>query len=289
MTDFRPSGLGLDNSAYVRPLHSTPEGPYAVAITPGAAAPVPGWRHTTLRVAWLDAGASVGHDLGDEETIVVPLAGGFDVVIEDAAGARHEITLAGRESVFAGATDVAYAGRGSRVTVTNTAGIAGRVALAGGPAMRGKAPKPVRHITTDEVPVEHRGAGIASREVRAFGLPGVLDADSILVCEVLTPSGNWSSWPPHKHDTERPGLEAGRGDLLLRDAVHRPPRDRSRWLSAGLWQRGPAGGHSGRGAHGRCRARAAWLAWTGDRGAGRGSLLPQRHGRAGARAGLAHL
>ncbi|MFN8099655.1 MAG: 5-deoxy-glucuronate isomerase [Dermatophilaceae bacterium] len=224
MTDFRPSGLGLDNSAYVRPLHSTPEGPYAVAITPGAAAPVPGWRHTTLRVAWLDAGASVGHDLGDEETIVVPLAGGFDVVIEDAAGARHEITLAGRESVFAGATDVAYAGRGSRVTVTNTAGIAGRVALAGGPAMRGKAPKPVRHITTDEVPVEHRGAGIASREVRAFGLPGVLDADSILVCEVLTPSGNWSSWPPHKHDTERPGLETELEEIYYFETRSTDPR-----------------------------------------------------------------
>ena len=35
-----------------------------------------------------------------------------------------------------------------------------------------------------------------------------LDAGRIIACEVITPAGNWSSWPPHKHDTERPGIEA---------------------------------------------------------------------------------
>ena len=58
-----------------------------------------------------------------------------------------------------------------------------------------------------DVPVELRGAGLASREVRNFGIPGVLDADSIIACEVVTPGGNWSSYPPHKHDEERPGVE----------------------------------------------------------------------------------
>jgi len=58
-----------------------------------------------------------------------------------------------------------------------------------------------------DVPVELRGAGVASREVRNFGIPGVLDADSIIACEVITPGGNWSSYPPHKHDEERPGVE----------------------------------------------------------------------------------
>ena len=59
-----------------------------------------------------------------------------------------------------------------------------------------------------DVPVELRGAGTASREVRNFGVPGVLDADSIIACEVVTPAGNWSSYPPHKHDEERPGVES---------------------------------------------------------------------------------
>jgi 5-deoxy-glucuronate isomerase len=59
----------------------------------------------------------------------------------------------------------------------------------------------------EDVPVELRGAGTASREVRNFGIPGVLDADSIIACEVITPAGNWSSYPPHKHDEERDGVE----------------------------------------------------------------------------------
>jgi 5-deoxy-glucuronate isomerase len=63
-------------------------------------------------------------------------------------------------------------------------------------------------VAAAEVPVELRGAGTASREVRNFGTPGVLDADSIIACEVITPAGNWSSYPPHKHDEERPGVEA---------------------------------------------------------------------------------
>jgi 5-deoxy-glucuronate isomerase len=43
--------------------------------------------------------------------------------------------------------------------------------------------------------------------VRNFGVPQVLDADSIIACEVVTPAGNWSSYPPHKHDEERDGVE----------------------------------------------------------------------------------
>lgn len=224
MTEARPTGLGLDNHAFVRPLHSTPEGAYAVAITPTAASPVRGWRHTTLRVAWLEPGAAVDEDLGDEEVVVVPLAGSFEVVAVDGDGSRHQVRLAGRESVFAGATDVAFAGRGSQLSVRNVSASTGRVALAGGPATRHTRPKPFRHIGVEEVPVELRGAGIAAREVRGFGLPGVLDADSILVCEVLTPAGNWSSWPPHKHDTERPGLETQLEEIYYFETRSTDPR-----------------------------------------------------------------
>ena len=46
-----------------------------------------------------------------------------------------------------------------------------------------------------------------SREVRNFGTPDALDAESIIACEVLTPAGNWSSYPAHKHDHELAGVE----------------------------------------------------------------------------------
>lgn len=50
-----------------------------------------------------------------------------------------------------------------------------------------------------------RGAGPCARVVNNFGTPDVLDAARIIACEVITPAGNWSSYPPHKHDTARPG------------------------------------------------------------------------------------
>ena len=201
------SGRGLDNGAYVRPLGSADDGDYAVAVTPTATNPVPGWEHTRLRVATTAPGGHVEHVSGDEETLVVPLVGSFRVQVTEAGGATHDVTLTGRASVFDGPSDVVYAGRGSRVRVTHLGSDAGRVALCGAPAHRSDAPKPFRHLTASEVPVELRGAGLASREVRNMGLPDVLDADSFLVCEVITPAGNWSSWPPHKHDVERPGEE----------------------------------------------------------------------------------
>jgi 5-deoxy-glucuronate isomerase len=62
-------------------------------------------------------------------------------------------------------------------------------------------------IRAADVPVEHRGGGAAFRVVRNFGLPGALDAQKLLVCEVVTPAGNWSGVPPHKHDEAIPGAE----------------------------------------------------------------------------------
>ncbi|MEI2774992.1 MAG: 5-deoxy-glucuronate isomerase [Tetrasphaera sp.] len=190
------TGTGRDNARWVRPLGSAAAADFAVSITAHD-----GWQHTMLRVAELIPGTVVAHEAGEEETVVVPLSGSVRVEVVDADGDTHDVTLPGRPDVFAGPTDVAYAPRGSRIRLTALDGPA-RVALAGAPAHKTAEPKPFRHITAAEVPVELRGAGVASREVRGFGLPDVLDADSILVCEVITPAGNWSSWPPHKHDIE---------------------------------------------------------------------------------------
>jgi len=55
------------------------------------------------------------------------------------------------------------------------------------------------------VPVELRGAGQSSRQVNNFCSPEAFECDKLIAVEVLTPDGNWSSFPPHKHDelTER--------------------------------------------------------------------------------------
>ena len=67
---------------------------------------------------------------------------------------------------------------------------------------------PPAHIPAAEVPVELRGAGRSSRQVHNFGTPQALEADRLIVCEVITPAENWSSYPPHKHDESIPGHES---------------------------------------------------------------------------------
>ncbi|HEX2706273.1 MAG TPA: 5-deoxy-glucuronate isomerase [Candidatus Lustribacter sp.] len=186
---------------WVRPSGSCAQGGYDVAIVPGS----PGWAHTGLYVVNLAAGRSHSMPTAGTEVIVVPLSGALDVLAVDGSGARHEASLAGRVSVFAGPTDIAYVPPGATLTLTSADGA--RVALPFAPVAKPGEPAPFRHLAAGEVPVELRGAGRATREVRSFGVPGVLDADSIIACEVVTPAGNWSSYPPHKHDTERDGAE----------------------------------------------------------------------------------
>ena len=59
---------------------------------------------------------------------------------------------------------------------------------------------PFRYVPAADVPIELRGAGQASRQVNNFCAPDAFAADRLIAVEVLTPGGNWSSYPPHKHD-----------------------------------------------------------------------------------------
>lgn len=154
-----------------------------------------GWQHTGIRVAVLSE-TTAELPAADVERIVIPLAGSFSV--------EHDGTttvLAGRRSVFDGATDVLYLGAGVAAAIHGP----GRVAVAEAPTT---VLKPSRHIARDEVPVEVRGAGRDTRQVHNFGTPVALDAASFIVCEVITPAGNWSSHPAHKHDIDVPGHES---------------------------------------------------------------------------------
>jgi 5-deoxy-glucuronate isomerase len=66
---------------------------------------------------------------------------------------------------------------------------------------------PARLIPPDDIDVEIRGAGNAARQINHIIKPG-FPADTLLVVEVFTPSGNWSSYPPHKHDVSQMPYEA---------------------------------------------------------------------------------
>ncbi|WP_229074595.1 5-deoxy-glucuronate isomerase [Actinoplanes sp. DH11] len=170
---------------------SSAERPYEVMVTPENA----GWDHSGLRVVHLPVGGRVRFLTGNDEMLVLPLSGSCDVACDD-----ERLTLTGRRSVFSRVTDFAYLPRDSVVTVRAPNG--GRFAL---PAARTGRKLPFRYGPAEDVPVELRGAGQASRQVNNFCTPESFEADRLIACEVLTPGGNWSSYPPHKHDEEGPG------------------------------------------------------------------------------------
>ncbi|MEO8608380.1 MAG: 5-deoxy-glucuronate isomerase [Chloroflexota bacterium] len=61
---------------------------------------------------------------------------------------------------------------------------------------------PARLVTPADCPIEMRGGNNASRQINGIIPPG-FDCQRIVAVEVYTPGGNWSSYPPHKHDVHR--------------------------------------------------------------------------------------
>jgi 5-deoxy-glucuronate isomerase len=152
----------------------------------------------SLRVLQLASGGSRVFETGEDEVLILPLSGSCSVMCD---GERFEVL--GRASPFERETDFAYVPSGATVLVTSATG--GRFAI---PGARSVNPLPFRYGPTTGVTVELRGAGSCSRRVNNLCMPGTFDAERLMVCEVLTPAGNWSSYPPHKHDEKRGGEEA---------------------------------------------------------------------------------
>ncbi|MGH3310803.1 MAG: 5-deoxy-glucuronate isomerase [Streptomyces sp.] len=191
MTARTSAGAGAE--LHVR-AGSAARGPYALDIDPERA----GWGYSALRVLELEPGGSHDFGTGESEWIVLPLNGGCTVTAEG-----QTLELRGRKSVFDGVSDFAYVPRDAEVRITSADG--GRFALTGARCTRRL---PVRYGPAAGVPVELRGTGNCSRQVNNFAAAGVFEADQLIAVEVLTPGGNWSSYPPHKHDEHRPGEES---------------------------------------------------------------------------------
>ena len=171
----------------------------ALVITPGSA----GWTYCGLRIVRLTAGETQSFSTNDEELAVLPLAGSATVEVDG-----HVLELEGRASVFTRVTDWAYVPIESDVRITSAAGA--ELALASARAERRYEPA---HVPASDVPIEIRGAGQATRQVTNFLAPGAFDAvDRLIAVEVLSPDGNWSSYPPHKHD-DTPGSLANNEEI----------------------------------------------------------------------------
>jgi 5-deoxy-glucuronate isomerase len=175
------------NSEFYLAAGTAGRGSYEVEVTPESA----GWGYSSLRIVQIAAGDTYQFSSARDEVIVVPLSGSVSVETEGA----EFCSLVGRENVFAGPTDVAFLAPDSTVELYSEAG--GRFALCGAQT---EERLPSRYVSAAGVPVELRGAGQSSRQVRNFGTPDTLPASRIIACEVITPGGNWSSYPAHKHD-----------------------------------------------------------------------------------------
>jgi 5-deoxy-glucuronate isomerase len=172
----------MPSKYYVPARSGTP--PYLVDITPESA----GWTESSLKVVELESLQGLTLDTGDTEVMILPLSGHGTV---GSGNETFELSL--RASVFDGPADMVYIGTGGTYTLRGE----GRFAICGARASR---QLPNRRVAAADVPVELRGAGNCSRQVHNFGTAGAFEADSLIACEVITPGGNWSSYPAHKHD-----------------------------------------------------------------------------------------
>ena len=157
-----------------------------------------GWAHCGLRVLRLADGERRTIDTGPDEAVILPLS--VTGLTVEAAGERF--ALQGRTSVFARVSDFAYVGRDTEIVLSADAE-GGEVVLA---TARCSRRLPPRYGAAGDVPIEVRGAGPSTRQVTNFLSPDAWGhADKLMAVELLTPDGNWSSYPPHKHDEQGDG------------------------------------------------------------------------------------
>ncbi|WP_126427129.1 5-deoxy-glucuronate isomerase [Brevibacillus marinus] len=176
-------------SQLIIPSQQADERGNVLTITPERA----GWQYVGFAVFTLQPGQALEQETGEREVCLVLLSGIADLATRRAAWKN----VGRRMDLFAKlAPYAAYVPAGDRYTVAAVTRL--EVAVCSAP---GKGTYPARLITPADVGVELRGAGNVERLIHNI-LPEQQPADSLLVVEVFTPEGHWSSYPPHKHDVD---------------------------------------------------------------------------------------
>jgi len=169
-------------------------------ITPEKA----GWELLNFSARTISQGAKWIGNTGENEYLFVLLGGNFQAK----TSRGNWQTANGRKDVFSGLPHALYLPRNSEFEITSSAGI---LDLAAGWCIT-DVDNEARFITHEDVEamgIEHRGGDNASRQINRILPPG--SKCGRLVCvEVYTPSGNWSSFPAHKHDLRKTDPETGK-------------------------------------------------------------------------------
>ncbi|XEC97766.1 5-deoxy-glucuronate isomerase [Paenibacillus tarimensis] len=158
-----------------------------LSITPESA----GWSYVGFEVHRINAGGTFSRATGEQEVCLVLLSGRADVATSQSIWPN----IGQRMSVFEKTPPYSvYVPNGDGYRITALTDV--EVAVCAAP---GKGNHPARLIAPEQVGVEKRGYGNIERQIHNI-LPEQEPADSLLVVEVFTPNGHWSSYPPHKHD-----------------------------------------------------------------------------------------
>ena len=159
-----------------------------------------GWRYVNFAVRQIAPGHPWSGTTGADECCLVLLGGTCRVEFGPARSRAlmDAATLGPRRDVFSGYPHALYLPPRTRFRV---------IAQQPTELADGRAPARARFeprlIRPEDCGFEIRGGGNATRQIVDI-LPPSAPADRLLVCEVFTPAGNWSSYPPHKHDVDRP-------------------------------------------------------------------------------------
>jgi len=164
-----------------------------ISVTPQSAS----WVYCSLNVVSLLSGTDWSGMSGTEELGLVVLSGACEISSGDKSW-----SLKGRTGIFDGQPWALYLPILSEYEIRAVSDL--EIAICGAQATKYFPPK---LITPEDVMVENRGAGNAARQINHIIKPDFA-ADKLLIVEVFTPSGNWSSFPPHKHDVSRMPAEA---------------------------------------------------------------------------------
>jgi 5-deoxy-glucuronate isomerase len=190
-------------SGYHSPLLVSPDltSDERICITPQSA----GWEQFSFSVRCLKQGRHWQFATGENELALTVLGGVCSVRSNRGKWPR----VGRRPDVFSGMPYTLYLPRRTEFTVEAASEV---VEFACGWAATDQ-DHPAQLVTPDQVPIEIRGGGNATRQINGMIKPG-FDCHRLVVVEVYTPSGNWSSYPPHRHDHHCLALD---GSLLEAD------------------------------------------------------------------------
>jgi 5-deoxy-glucuronate isomerase len=184
----------------VKPGVSPDDPDLILSITPQQA----GWEYISFQARRLEANQSWSFESGDNELALVNLSGRYSVN----SNRGQWSGIGSRKDVFDGAAHALYLPRHTEFTIT--AEEAGEYVVTWVPTDEDHEPWLIK---PEDVDISVRGGDNVSRQINDL-LPSNSPVHRLVLVEVYTPSGNWSSYPPHKHDIH---LKDDQGNLLEAD------------------------------------------------------------------------